>query len=121
MLDNFELEHQVRALLDYFDQGTPDIGWMKEIASWDDVTVAVCGDGRILRNKVEKQVLRECGLMFVYLGSGWTNLPWPTFAWKIVKAWPDIKKNVEQARYPMVFEVAVGGLKIRASGRISNL
>ena len=123
MLDNFERQHQVRACLDYFKEGTPDTEWMQVIASWNETetTVAVCGDGRILKNKVEKRVLKECELMFVYLAPGWTNLQWPVFGWKIVKVWPDIVKNVAQARYPMLFEVAVSGLKIQARGRISDL
>jgi len=123
MLDIFEPKHEVRACLDYFDEGTPDIEWIHAIASWNEgeSTVAVCGDGRILRNKAEKRVLKECKLMFVYLAPGWTNLQWPVFAWKIVKVWPDIVRNVEQARYPMVFEVASSSLKIQSRGRISNL
>jgi len=123
MLDIFEQKHQVRACLDYFDQGTPDTVWMRDIASWDEnePVVAVCGDGRILKNEVQKRVLKECKLMFVYLARGWTNLRWEVFAWKIIKAWPDIVKNVQQARHPMVFEVSAGGLKVQASGRISDL
>lgn len=121
MLNLFEQHHQVRAYLDFFDGGVPDTEWMREIASWDDTTVAICADGRILKNKVEKHVLRECGLMFVYLASGWTHLKWQVYGWKIIKAWPDIVTNVEQARYPMVFEVAVGQLKIQSLGRISDL
>lgn len=123
MLDNFEQKHEVRACLDYFDRGTPDTEWMRVVASWDesDTTVVVCGDGRILKNKVEKQVLKECGLMFVLLAPGWLHLEWSVFGWKIVKAWPHIVKNIEQARYPMVFEVPVSGLKIQTRGRISNL
>jgi len=123
MLGYVEPQHQVRAFVDYFKSGTPDTVWMREVALWneDETTVIVCGDGRILKNRVEKQVLKECGLMFVLLASGWTNLEWRDFAWKIVKVWPDVIKNVEQARYPMVFEVMAGTLKIHPRGRISAL
>ena len=120
MLNNFDRDNEIRASLDYFDEGTKDEEWMRVVASWDSSSVAVCGDGRILRNKVEKKVLKECGLMFVYLASGWTNLVWVQFAWKIVKVWPDIVKNVKQVRYPMVFEVTPR-LKIQSRGRISTL
>ena len=115
--------HKIIPHLDEFKQGIPDVEWMKEIATWDSNsnTVAVCGDGRILKNKAEKKVLKECNLMFVYLAPGWTNLQWPTFAWKIIKAWPDIVKNVEQAGYPMLLEVAAATLKIKNRGRISRL
>ena len=123
MLDIFEQKHQVRACLDYFEQGTADTDWMQAIMSWgeNETTVAVCGDGRILKNKAEKRVLKECQLMFVYLARGWTNLEWSVFGWKIIKVWPDIVKNVEQVHCPMVFEVAAGSLKIKAIGRINNL
>jgi hypothetical protein len=123
MLSYVEPRHQVRAHLDYFKGGTPDTDWLREVASWneDETTVVVCGDSRILKNKVERQVLKECELMFVLLAPGWLHLKWPVYAWKIVKAWPDIVKNVEQARYPMVFEVMAGTLTVNPRGRVSKL
>ena len=123
MLGYVEPRHQVRAHLDYFKGGTPDTEWLREVASWneDETTVVVCGDSRILKNKVERQVLKECELMFVLLSPGWLHLKWSVYSWKIVKAWPDIVKNVEQARYPMVFEVMAGTLRINPKGRVSKL
>ena len=123
ILGNFESKYQVRAYLDYFKPGTPDTEWMPKVASWDvnETTTVISGDGRILRNEVEKQILKECNLMFVYLSSGWTHVKWSDYAWKIVKAWPDIVRNVEQARFPMVFQVSVGNLQIQTIGRIRNL
>lgn len=123
MLGYVEPRHQVRAHLDYFKGGTPDTTWLREVASWneDETTVVVCGDSRILKNKVERQVLKECELMFVLLSPGWLHLKWSVYAWKIVKAWPDIVKNVKQARYPMVFEVMAGTLSVNPRGRVSKL
>ena len=122
LLDRFEQKHEIRACLDYFPKGTADIVWMREIASWggDGTVVAICGDGRILTNEVERQVLKESELMFVYLAPGWTNITWHEQAWKIIKVWPDIVENIERARYPMVFEVSVQ-LKLRVIGRTSRL
>ncbi len=123
MLSYFEQEREVRALLDYFDKGTPDIDWMQVLAKWNEneTTIVVSGDGRILKNKVQKHMLKECGLMFVHLASGWTHTVWPDYGWKIIKVWPDVVRNVVDARYPMAFEVMVGSLKVRPIGRISNL
>jgi len=123
MLNHFEQEHEVRGSLDYFAPGTPDTNWMRVVTSWsnDKATVVVSGDGRILKNRVEKHVLKECGLMFVYLASGWMHLAWRDYGWKIVKVWPDVVRNVVEAPYPMVFDVSVGNLKVRAISRISNL
>lgn len=59
MLDIFDRKHQVRPFLDHFKEGTPDLEWIPTVASWEGGVVAVCGDGRILRNNVEKQVLTQ--------------------------------------------------------------
>ena len=120
MLSHFDREHQMRASIDSFERGTPDTTWMPIVASWDGDPVVVSGDGRILRNRAERQVLKECGRMFVYLAAGWTKLPWEEFAWRIVRVWPDVTNSVKEARYPMVFEVS-GGLKVQPIGRIDKL
>lgn len=120
ILSIFERKHEVRALEDYFEKGTKDIEWMRGIAAWDS-PVVLCGDGRIIRNKVERQVLKECNLMFVHLSSGWPNLDWPIYCWKIIKVWPEIVTNVEQASKPMIFEVKPASLKIQSYGPTRNL
>ena len=121
MLSYFEQEHEVRAHEDHFEKGTPDTDWMQVLAKWNETTIVISGDGRILKNKAEKRVLKECGLTFVYLALGWTNTVWREYGWKIIKVWPDIVRNVVDARYPMVFEVMVGSLKVQPVGHISNL
>jgi len=120
ILDQFDSKHEVRAFLDYFEKGTSDTDWMPVAASWNGKPVAIGGDGRILKNKAERRVLKECGLLFVLLSPGWTHLKWDVFVHKIVGTWPDIVRNVEQARYPMLFEVSIGG-KVRVLGLISGL
>ncbi|MBN2020637.1 MAG: hypothetical protein JW749_10490 [Sedimentisphaerales bacterium] len=117
MLGSFDRRNEMRASIDNFDKGTPDEEWLPKVSSWGDRTVVVSGDARILRNQVQRQVLKECKIAFVYLAPGWTKLPWEEYAWRIVKVWPDIVKNVEQAPYPSVFEVSLG-LKVQPEGRI---
>ena len=122
MLKYFEHKHEVCALTDLCDKGTKDVDWMRKIiAKWGSSVVALCGDGRIIKNKVERKVLKECNLMFVHLAPGWTNLDWPMWGWKIIKVWPNIVEQVEQAPCPMLFEVKVGSLKVLAISRISAL
>jgi len=120
MLGQFDRDHEMRASSHYFDQGTPDTEWMPVVASWDNDVVVVSGDGRILRNKVERKVLKECGRSFVCLAPGWTKLPWNEYAWKIVKVWPDIRKNIEEARFSIILEVSLS-LKVQTLGRIDKL
>jgi len=121
MLDIFDQKHQIRHHSDSFEAGTPDPEWLKTIASWEGDIVVLCADGRILTNRVQRQVLKECELTFVYLSRGWTNLEWADIAWKIIKIWPKIVQSVEEAQQPMVFEVPVSALKVRSLGSIRNL
>lgn len=120
MLGYFDQENEMRTLVDYFSKGTPDTEWMPKVASWKGNPVIVAGDGRIFKNKVEKRILAECNITFVYLASGWTNTIWDIYAWKIIKVWPDIVRNVKQANYPMLFKVTIQ-LKVQSIGRISTL
>ncbi len=120
MLSYFDRNNEMRASIAYFPKGTHDKDWLPVVASWGDKIVVVSGDARILKNRVERQVLKECKLGFVYLAPGWTKLQWEEYAWKIVKVWPDIVKNVEQTPYPSVFEVSMG-LKVQAESLISKL
>lgn len=111
LVEAFDRENEIRPLLDHFERGTPDVVWIPTIAKWTPKPVVICGDGRILKNKVERQVLKEAGLTFICLSSGWTNLEWPVFAWKIIKVWPRIVV-CGTAIKPTVFEVSPTTLKV---------
>ena len=121
MLEEFDPTHEYRILVDHFDRGTEDIVWMREIAKWETKPIVISGDGRILRNAVERQVLRECDLMFVHFAQHWTNLPWEVQAWKGIKVWPDVVKNVEKILKPTVFEVNVHTSKVKRVRLVSEL
>lgn len=108
ILDAFDQSHTVNHLNDFVQKGTADTCWLDLIASWDEIPVVVAGDGRILKNPAEAERIRNHEIMFVYLASGWTNLPWNDQCWKIVKAWPEISSQVARARTRSVFEVTVG-------------
>lgn len=116
----FDLDHEVRHAVDRFDRGTPDTEWMPKVASWDGDPVAVCADGRILKNKAERQVLKECKLMFVYLAPVWTHTPWHDYAWKLVKVWPQVVQSVEESPYPLILRIS-GRPNIETIGRVDTL
>ena len=121
LLEVFDQENEIRHLTDHFSKGTPDTTWLNSVARWDPKPTVIGGDGRIIRNRVERAALRTADLSFIYLASGWTNLEWAVFAWKIVKVWPDIVRNVETARRPTVFEVKPGSLKVERIGETAKL
>lgn len=123
MLDIFDRDNQVRALVDYLPKGTSDPDWMEEISKWKEggeKVTAICGDGRILTNQVERQALKDCDLMFVLLASTWIHLTWDEYPWKLIKAWPGIVNEVARANYSMLFRLSARG-KMESLGRISNL
>ena len=70
LLEVIERKHEVRHLEDHFDKGIPDTDWMPTIALWKPKPTVIAGDGRILRNPVERRVLRECDLTYVFLAPG---------------------------------------------------
>lgn len=112
ILNEFSRRDTVRYLTDDFEPGTPDTVWLPAIAQWDPTPAVLSGDGQILRNEVERRVLREANLTFVLLTKGWLNTPWADYAWKIVKAWPSILAETIRVRRPTVFQVSVGNLKV---------
>ena len=121
LLEAFDQQNEIRHLTDSFPKGTPDTTWIPSVAEWDLKPTVIGGDGRILRNKAERAALRQADLSFVYLTSGWTNLAWPVLAWKIVKVWPDVVRNVKTARRPTVYEVGPGSLKVKRIGDTARL
>jgi hypothetical protein len=100
-----------------FKKDTPDIEWMATLAADGEPNwVVISGDGRILKNRVERAVLREARLPFFCLAKQWPNTPIYEYAWKFMKVRPVIVENAEQGR-ALVFTVASGGsLKVEAAG-----
>jgi hypothetical protein len=121
MLNCFEQKHTIRPYLDHFQRGVKDIEWMKTVVSWGDLSTVVTADCRILSNKVERRALKESKLMFVFLKSAWTHLEWNDYCWKIIKVWPSIISNVEQATFPTIFEVTAGNLKVETLSLTKDL
>ena len=106
LIEAFDRASRVRHLDDEFEQITPDVVWIRDVARWDPKPAIVCGDGRILRNQAEAQALREAGLTFFHLAEGWVNLPWREQAWKMIKVWPSIVDDAHPRR-PTVYRVSV--------------
>src|SRR5262249_22960455 len=98
-----------------FNKDTPDVEWLRALGGDNRGWVVVSGDGRILRNAAERQVLREANLTFFCMGRPWQHMPIPEYAWKFVRVWPGIVQHAKAcASARAIFEVSGGrGLKIR--------
>jgi hypothetical protein len=110
MLKAFDDRHEVRPFMDCFARATPDEVWIPQVGAWDPKPVIVGGDGRILTNRVQRQLLRESGCIYVHLASGWTNTPWETYAWKLIKYWPVVLKRTIAARHQTVLVLRTTGV-----------
>jgi len=110
MLMAFDDRHEVRPFLNYFRRSTPDEQWIPQVGGWNPRPVIVGGDGRILTNRVQRQLLRESQCIYVHLASGWTNTPWETYAWKLIKYWPRVLKETFAARPQTVLILRTTGV-----------
>lgn len=111
IVEIFDRNHQVQHHDSAFEQSTTDVEWLRELRGWDPRAVVISGDLQILRNKAEAQVLRESGLTYFALESGWPKLRWEEQAWKFVKVWPIIRERAKTPR-PTVFTVPVSASKV---------
>lgn len=116
----FDRNNLIISHAEKFDKGTPDTVWIPEVASWSPKPVVVLGDGRVMRRSAEKLIVRESGLSFVVLASGWMNLSWDHQVWKFIRVWPSIR-DTTKTREPTVFDVAVGAAKVDLRFRTSDL
>ena len=60
-------------------------------------TVILVDDG-IKTNAVSRQSMRESRCSFIVFARAWASEPWNRFAWKLLKAWPDITEMAMTAK-----------------------
>ncbi|HEX4795578.1 MAG TPA: hypothetical protein VH370_17440 [Humisphaera sp.] len=113
LLRAFDQVNEIRAFLDHFRAATPDIEWLRDVGKWQPKPHIVCGDGRILRNKVERAALRDSGCNFIHLAAGWTNTPWTPYCQKLIKYWPDVIALAAQTNRQAVIELTINGKLLR--------
>jgi hypothetical protein len=96
-----------------FNEHTPDTEWLESLGRDGLDWIVLSADARILRNKVERQALREANLTFFCMGHSWSGMNLDDYAWKFMKVWPKIKECASGCRAPTIFEVSGGsGLRI---------
>lgn len=120
MLNHYDRDHEVVYLDERFDPQTPDTRWLADVAKWDPVPVVVSGDGRILQNEAEMQVLAGLPLTVFIFAPAWTNLPWREWAWKAVRIWPSVIDAASPLR-PTIYRIPVKSQKIERIGYTADL
>ncbi len=109
MVAIYETSHTVRHHDEdsRFSPTTTDTDWITTLSQDTPPWVTISGDGRILRNKVERAVLLAAGLPFFCMGKGWMNMQLHEYAWKFIKVWPDIVETAMHHKAKL-FEVSGG-------------
>jgi hypothetical protein len=103
--------HTVKYLREMFSADTPDVDWIRRLAS-DGDWVIISGDVRISRNEFERRAWRESGLTAFFLAKGWSGLRLWDQAWRLVKWWPDIVAQAEKIRPGAGFIVPLRSSKL---------
>ena len=52
-------------------------------------------DDGIVANSLSRAAMKECGSVFVFLAKAWSNEPWESLAWRILKVWPELVREME--------------------------
>jgi hypothetical protein len=120
LVEVFDQTNKIIHLTDCMQSGTPDKEWMQTISAWTPKPIVLSGDGQILRKQHERLMLRDCDLHFVVLSQGWVNLPWEDQAWKMIKVWSAILREVRRARKATIFEITQH-LKVENRGFVSDV
>jgi len=111
MLGHYDRNHTVIYHDDRFEKTTPDTVWMAAIAEYPSIPVVVSGDGRILKNPAELQVLKDLPITFFLFAGSWISLKWPELAWKAVKVWPEVIAAASPPR-PSIYRIPVSATKV---------
>jgi hypothetical protein len=120
MLGHYDRNHTVIYHDDRFEKTTPDTEWMAAIAEYPSIPVVISGDGRILKNPAERQVLQGLPLTFFFLASGWPNLKWAEYAWKAIKIWPQVIQAASPPR-PTVYQIPISAQKVEFVSQTASL
>ncbi len=92
-------------LRDRYDAKTRDEIWIEQLGAeggW-----SIVGQDRFLKNNLEKEALRQSGLVAFVLSKGWSDQKEWDKAWHLVRWWPRIMEQAALIEGGAVFEVPV--------------
>lgn len=104
-------QHEIVHLRDRFDEATPDVKWMRELAD-ESGWIILSGDVAIGRNPHEVAAWKAAGHIIFFLKAGWTNIGFWQQVQKLARCFPDIIDRARRSKPGDSFLVTVNG-KIR--------
>ena len=97
--------HNVIHKKEQFPPDTEDIVWIGVLAK-EENWVVISLD-HFAKGSLEKEALRDSGLITIVLKSGWSNLSGWDKAWKLIRWWPRIIEQAERISGGAAFWVPV--------------
>ncbi|TXR50320.1 hypothetical protein FVA77_05775 [Phyllobacterium endophyticum] len=85
-----------------------DIDWIDHLRKASEKWIFVSGDGRVLKNPVERAALRSAGLHGFILAPAYQKTTLNKVAATIVWHWPEIVKITELLAAPSMHEIPIG-------------
>lgn len=92
-----------------------DLEWIAHLRADNTLWSFITGDGRLLKNKAERQALRSAGLHGFVLPPAYQKTLLHQVAAQIVLKWPDIEAVTVHIAAPSMHEIPIGkGKKLKA-------
>lgn len=95
-------------LRDMFDPSISDVQWIESLSEEGD-WVVISGDMRITKNKLEKAAWKRAGLTGFFLAKAWMHQDPIEQAWRLLKHWPTIQKQVNLVQPGASFTLPLQG------------
>lgn len=101
-------EHEFVHLRQKFPANTPDVKWMRALAS-ESGWVIISGDVAIRKSPHEVEAWKNAGHVIFFLKPGWTNIPFWTQVEKLAQRFEQIEALARRAKPGDSFMVPVRG------------
>jgi hypothetical protein len=95
-------------LSEKFSPNIPDIGWMENLTKEGDWFV-ITQDNQIRRKPHERKAWQESHIPIVFLPKTWIKYTLWEMAWRLIKYWPELKKNINHCRKNESLELSING------------
>lgn len=84
-----------------------DLEWIRYLQSQND-WIFITGDGRVLKNRPERDALRSAGLHGFVLAPAYQRTPIHQVAATLVWKWPEIEAVIKLVSAPSMHEIPIG-------------
>ena len=102
--DGIIVEH----LKEKFPPNTSDIDWINKLSEEGDWFV-ITQDGQIKRKPNERKAWKESNIPIIFLHKTWVKYNFWEIAWRLIKCWPNLKKNINHNIKNKSFEISING------------